>query len=40
MLNTKITSTFPNITQVAIGKLEKRQVFGNDYPTVDGTGGP
>jgi UDP-glucose 4-epimerase len=28
----------PYITQVAIGKLEKLQVFGNDYPTVDGTG--
>ncbi|MDQ1909834.1 UDP-glucose 4-epimerase GalE [Paenibacillus sp. GD4] len=28
----------PYITQVAIGKLEKLGVFGNDYPTVDGTG--
>jgi UDP-glucose 4-epimerase len=28
----------PYITQVAVGKLEKLQVFGNDYPTVDGTG--
>ncbi|WP_152445935.1 UDP-glucose 4-epimerase GalE [Bacillus sp. THAF10] len=28
----------PFITQVAIGKLEKLQVFGNDYDTVDGTG--
>ena len=28
----------PYITQVAIGKREKLQVFGNDYPTVDGTG--
>lgn len=28
----------PYITQVAIGKLEKLSVFGNDYPTVDGTG--
>lgn len=26
------------ITQVAKGKLEKLQVYGNDYPTVDGTG--
>ncbi|MBX0357714.1 UDP-glucose 4-epimerase GalE [Halobacillus sp. Nhm2S1] len=28
----------PYVTQVAKGKLEKLQVFGNDYPTVDGTG--
>jgi len=28
----------PYITQVAVGKLKKLQVFGNDYPTVDGTG--
>lgn len=28
----------PYITQVAVGKLEKLQVFGNDYSTVDGTG--
>ena len=28
----------PYITQVAGGKLEKLQVFGDDYPTVDGTG--
>ncbi|MEH7225026.1 UDP-glucose 4-epimerase GalE [Bacillus sp. JJ1566] len=28
----------PYITQVAIGKLEELRVFGNDYPTVDGTG--
>lgn len=28
----------PFITQVAVGKLEKLRVFGNDYPTVDGTG--
>ncbi len=28
----------PYITQVAIGKLEKLNVFGNDYNTVDGTG--
>ncbi|MGY8768912.1 MAG: UDP-glucose 4-epimerase GalE [Pirellulales bacterium] len=29
---------FPYITQVAIGKLEKLSVFGDDYDTVDGTG--
>ena len=29
---------FPYITQVAIGKLPKLSVFGNDYPTPDGTG--
>ncbi len=28
----------PFITQVAVGKLERLRVFGNDYPTVDGTG--
>ena len=28
----------PFISQVAIGKLEKLSVFGNDYPTHDGTG--
>lgn len=28
----------PYITQVAIGKLEKLRVFGDDYPTSDGTG--
>ena len=29
---------FPYISQVAIGRLEKLQVFGNDWPTSDGTG--
>lgn len=28
----------PYITQVAIGRLKELQVFGNDYPTKDGTG--
>ena len=28
----------PYITQVAAGKLECLNVFGNDYPTKDGTG--
>jgi UDP-glucose 4-epimerase len=28
----------PYILQVAIGKLEQLSVFGNDYPTADGTG--
>ncbi|MBQ9512885.1 MAG: UDP-glucose 4-epimerase GalE [Lachnospiraceae bacterium] len=28
----------PYITQVAVGKLQKLRVFGNDYPTHDGTG--
>lgn len=28
----------PYVTQVAKGKIEKLRVFGNDYPTVDGTG--
>ena len=28
----------PYITKVAVGKLDKVRVFGNDYPTPDGTG--
>lgn len=28
----------PYISQVAVGKLEKLSIFGNDYPTRDGTG--
>ena len=28
----------PYISQVAVGKLEKLHIFGNDYKTVDGTG--
>ena len=28
----------PYITQVAVGKLKKLKVYGNDYPTQDGTG--
>ena len=28
----------PYITKVAVGKLDKVGVFGNDYPTPDGTG--
>jgi UDP-glucose 4-epimerase len=31
-------NVFPYVTQVAIGKLPKLQVFGSDYPTIDGTG--
>ncbi len=29
---------FPYITQVGVGKLEKLHIFGDDYPTPDGTG--
>jgi len=28
----------PYITQVVKGKLKKLRIFGNDYPTIDGTG--
>jgi UDP-glucose 4-epimerase len=28
----------PYVSQVAVGKRERLSVFGNDYPTVDGTG--
>lgn len=31
-------SLMPYTSQVAVGKLEKLSVFGNDYDTVDGTG--
>ena len=30
----------PFVAQVAVGKLPELQVFGNDYPTPDGTGYP
>jgi UDP-glucose 4-epimerase len=29
---------FPYVAQVAVGKLKELEVFGNDYPTPDGTG--
>jgi UDP-glucose 4-epimerase len=29
---------FPYMAQVAVGKLKELSVFGNDYPTADGTG--
>lgn len=29
---------FPYISQVAVGKLSELSIFGNDYPTRDGTG--
>ena len=29
---------FPYISQVAIGKLKELSIYGNDYPTPDGTG--
>lgn len=29
---------FPYLTQVAVGKLDELKVYGNDYPTNDGTG--
>ena len=29
---------FPYVTQVAVGRLAKLRIFGNDYPTPDGTG--
>lgn len=28
----------PYVAQVAVGRLERLQIFGNDYPTADGTG--
>lgn len=32
------SNLMPFITQVAVGKLKELQVFGSDYPTVDGSG--
>lgn len=32
------SNLMPYISQVAAGKLEKLSIFGNDYPTKDGTG--
>ena len=29
---------FPTLTKVAIGEIEKLMIFGNDWPTHDGTG--
>jgi UDP-glucose 4-epimerase len=36
--NGKPNNLLPYVSQVAVGKLEKVQVFGNDYDTPDGTG--
>ncbi|CNC97853.1 UDP-glucose 4-epimerase [Yersinia frederiksenii] len=36
--NGKPNNLLPFITQVAIGKLPKLAVYGNDYPTIDGSG--
>ncbi|EKN6361573.1 UDP-glucose 4-epimerase GalE [Yersinia enterocolitica] len=36
--NGKPNNLLPFITQVAIGKLSKLAVYGNDYPTADGSG--
>lgn len=32
------SNLLPYITQVAVGRLKELSVYGNDYPTVDGTG--
>ena len=34
----KPSNIFPYITQVATGNLDRLKIFGNDWPTVDGTG--
>lgn len=36
--NGEPNNLMPYITQVAVGKLKLLKVFGNDYPTHDGTG--
>ena len=38
MPNGTPNNLMPYITQVAVGKLAQLSVFGNDYPTKDGTG--
>lgn len=38
MPNGTPNNLMPYITQVAVGKLAQLSVFGNDYPTPDGTG--
>lgn len=38
MPNGTPNNLMPYITQVAVGKLAELSVFGNDYPTKDGTG--
>ena len=34
----KPNNIYPRITQVAIGRLSEIKIFGNDWPTFDGTG--
>jgi len=34
----KVNNIFPQITKVAMGKLNNMQIFGSDWPTPDGTG--
>ncbi len=34
----KTNNIYPLITQVAIGRISEIKIFGNDWPTVDGTG--
>ena len=34
----KPNNLYPQITRVAIGKLEEIKIFGSDWPTNDGTG--
>ena len=34
----KPNNLFPQITKVAVGNLEEIKIFGNDWPTYDGTG--
>ena len=34
----KPNNIYPQITQVAIGKLDEIKIFGSDWPTLDGTG--
>ncbi|ATM84962.1 UDP-glucose 4-epimerase GalE [Yersinia massiliensis] len=36
--NGKPSNLLPIVTQVAIGILSKLVIYGNDYPTIDGTG--
>ena len=38
MLRMTTNNLMPYIAQVAVGRRESLAVFGNDYPTEDGTG--
>jgi len=38
LMNINLYFLFPFISQVAVGRRPELQVFGNDWPTADGSG--